>query len=159
MPRARTTLLDMFKHILVPTDGSAVAAHGVKAGVRLARALGAKMTAVYVRPPYLPPLYAEAAVAVVPGYAVEDHERITKKEAAKALTAVARTATAARVRCATVDATHIHAWEAILKAAKEHKCDAIVMSSHGRGGLSRVLLGSETARVLAHATIPVLVTH
>src|SRR6266699_2745936 len=127
----------MFKHILVPTDGSKLAAKGIKVGVRLARALGAKVTGVYVILPYVPPVYGEMGV-VLPGTALEEYRKFSQRAADKALAAVKREAKAA--------------------SARKRKCDAIVMATHGQGGISGLLLGSVTSRVLAHSKIPVVVT-
>jgi nucleotide-binding universal stress UspA family protein len=147
----------MFKHILIPTDGSRLAAKGLKAGLRLAKALGAKVTGVYVIGPYVPPVYADASVGYVPGLTFQDYEKVAKAHAAKALAAIERAAAAAGVRCVTQQVTAMHPWQGILKVARARKCDAIAMASHGRSGLGGLLLGSETARVLAHSKIPVLV--
>jgi nucleotide-binding universal stress UspA family protein len=147
----------MFKHILIPTDGSRLALKGIKAGVRLAKALGAKVTGVYVILPYVPPMYAEAAVMYVPGATPQDYEKAAKAHAAKSLAVIERAARSAGVRCATRQVTDLHPWQGILKAARARKCDAIAMASHGRSGLGGLILGSETARVLAHSKTPVLV--
>jgi nucleotide-binding universal stress UspA family protein len=147
----------MYKHILLPTDGSRLAAKGVKAGVRLARALGAKVTAVYVMPRYMPPVYGDAA-AFVPEITPERFNQAMKKEAAKALAPVQAIARAAGLRCATETVADMQPWQGILRVARSKKCDLIAMASHGRGGLGGLLLGSETARVLAHSKIPVLVS-
>jgi nucleotide-binding universal stress UspA family protein len=147
----------MFKHILVTTDGSPLAAKGARAGIRLAKALGARVSAVYVIGPYVPPTYAETVVMYVPGVTPEDYDKATAAQAAKALAVVERAAKDAGVRCTTEHVDAVHPWQGILKAARRRNCDAIVMASHGRSGLGGLLLGSETARVLAHSKIPVLV--
>ena len=147
----------MFRHILVPTDGSRLAAKGVKAGVRLAKALGARVTGVYVKFPYLPPAYAEAAM-YIPYMDEKAYRKVAETQARKALAVVEAEARKARVRCATRSAMTARPWEAILKAARAGKCDGIVMATHGRGGLGGLILGSETQRVIAHSKIPVLVT-
>jgi nucleotide-binding universal stress UspA family protein len=147
----------MYKHILLPTDGSKLAAKGVKAGVKLAKALGAKVTGVYVLPRYMPPVYGDAAV-LVPEINPQRFNQAMKKNAAKALSVVEAEARAAGVRCDTATPTDTQPWQGILSAARSKKCDAIAMASHGRGGLGGLILGSETARVLAHSKIPVLVT-
>ena len=90
----------MFKHILISTDGSKLAAKGVKAGVKLAKALGAKITAAYVIPLYSPPMYGEAVV-YVPGVSPQEYRQISEKAARKALAAVEIEARTAGVRCAT----------------------------------------------------------
>ena len=148
----------MFKHILVPTDGSKLAARGYKAGIKLAGALGARVTGVYVILPYMPPMYGEAAMYYVPGLSPQEYEKSSKEAARKALAAVEREAKASGVRCTTRFVTAAHPHEGILKTARAAKCDAICMATHGRGGLGGLILGSETQRVLAHAKIPVIVT-
>jgi len=146
----------MFRKILVPTDGSRLASKGVKAGVRLAADLGARVVGVYVIPPYAPPVYGEA-VMYVPGTSPQDYKKMSERQAKKALAAVEIEAQAASVPCETQYVTSAQPWEGILKVARGKKCDAVAMASHGRGGLGGLLLGSETNRVLAHSKIPVLV--
>jgi nucleotide-binding universal stress UspA family protein len=146
----------MFRKILVPTDGSRLAAKGVKAGVRLAAGLGARVVGVYVIPPYTPPMYGEAAM-YVPGVDPQEYKKATERQARKVLAAVEIEAQAAGVPCETQFVTSAQPWEGILKVARGKKCDAVAMASHGRGGLGGLLLGSETSRVLAHSKIPVLV--
>ena len=147
----------MFKHILVPTDGSKLAAKGVKAGVKLAKALGARVTGVYVIQPYFPPMYGEG-VAYVPSLSPQEYKKYSEKAARRALAAVEIEARAAGVRCAIQFVTDPQPWGGTLRVARTRKCDAIAMASHGRGGLGGVLLGSQTQRVLAHSKIPVLVS-
>lgn len=146
----------MLKHILIPTDGSRLAAKGVRAGVRLARALRARATGVYVMLPFMPPVYGEAAV-YYPAFSLGDYDKIAAKEAKKALAAIEREARSAGVKCATRILKEAVPWRGILKAARAAKCDAIVMASHGRGGIGGLILGSETQYVLAHSRIPVVV--
>lgn len=145
----------MFKHILIPTDGSRLALKGVKAGVRLARALGARVSGLYVIPPYVAPMYGEGAI-YVPGYSVTEYKRQGAAAAKKAFAPVISEARAAGVPFVT-KVVQGRPWEGILRAARAGKCDAVVMASHGRGGIGGVILGSETQRVLAHSKIPVLV--
>jgi nucleotide-binding universal stress UspA family protein len=128
----------------------------VKAGVKLAKSLRARVTAVYVIPRYVPPVVPEAAV-YIPEITLEQYNRAMKKEAARALRVVETEARAAGVRCDTAMPTDHQAWQGILRTARSKKCDAIVMASHGRGGFGGLILGSETARVLAHSKIPVVV--
>jgi nucleotide-binding universal stress UspA family protein len=146
----------MYKHILIPTDGSKLAAKGVKAGVRLAAALGAKITGVYVIAPYRPPMYGEGTI-YVQGSSPKEHEKLSEQQAKKALAAIEIEAETAGVACATRFLIAPQPWQGILKMARARKCGAIVMASHGRGGLGGLILGSETTRVLARSTIPVLV--
>jgi len=147
----------MFRNILIPTDGSPLAARGVKAGVRLAKALGAKVNGFYVMFPYFPPVYGEAALYYVPGLSAKDGRKAHEKQAKKALDALRAEAARAHVRCSTRLATLGQPWQAILREARLRRCDAIVMASHGRGGLGGLILGSETTHVLANSKIPVLV--
>ena len=148
----------MVKHIALPTDGSKLADKGVKAGVQLAQALGARVTGIYVVPPYRPSVYGEAALYYVPGASPEDYKKQCLGAAKKALAAVQTEAQSAGVRCETRIVTARRPHEGILRAARAAKCDAIAMASHGRGAIGGVLLGRETSRVLAHSKLPVLVT-
>ena len=147
----------MFKHILIPTDGSRLSLKGVKAGVGLAKALRARVTGVYVIPPFMPVAYGDAAV-YVPSISPQEYRRHSEAAARKALAAVEAEAKKARVRCRTKFVTSARTFEGVLKVARSEKCDAISMASHGRGGLTGALLGSETMRVLSHSKLPVLVT-
>jgi nucleotide-binding universal stress UspA family protein len=148
----------MYRHILLPTDGSKLAMKGARAGIRLARALGARVSAVYVMPRYLPPIYGEAMVYAVPdGVSAQAWKKQVAAQTGKALGAIEREARAAGVRFSGRTVTDAQPWAGILRAARAGRCDAIAMASHGRGGLGGLLLGSETSRVLAHSKIPVIV--
>ncbi len=147
----------MFRHILIPTDGSRLAAPGIRAGVRLARALGARVSGVYVMPPMPFRGYDENAILYA-GLSVHDWRNHYRKAARKALAVVESEARAAKVPCNTSVARNVWPWKGILRAARSRKCDAIVMASHGRGAVGGLILGSETQRLLAHSRIPVLVT-
>ena len=146
----------MFKHILIPTDGSRLAAKGIKAGVKLAKALGARVTGVYVAAPYTPPMYDESAM-YLGNLSQKDYKQAVAQQSKKALAAVESEAAAAKVPCKIEMQTDPLPWRAILRVASARKCDAIAMASHGRSGISGLILGSETMRVLAHSKIPVLV--
>jgi nucleotide-binding universal stress UspA family protein len=147
----------MFKHILVSTDGSRLSLKGIKAGVRLAAALGAKVTGVCVIPPWRTPVYGEGVTYGVPRSPAQYKEAM-EKAARKTLAAVEIEAEMAGVPCATQFVTAERAWEGILRVAKARRCDLLSIASHGRGGLGGLLIGSETQRVLAHSKLPVLVT-
>jgi nucleotide-binding universal stress UspA family protein len=149
--------MTMYKHILVPTDGSSLAARGAREGVRLAKALGARISAVYVAAPYAPPAYGEGIVYSPGPFSTSEYKKLTEKLAKKALGGVERAAQAAGVRCRTRVVTDPQPWRGILRAARAERCDAIVMGSHGRGAVAGLILGSETNRVLAHSKLPVLV--
>ena len=146
----------MFRHILIPTDGSKLSARGVKAGIRLAQALGARITALHVIPPYVAPFGGDALL-YVPTVSAREYQKACERTAQKILAGVRSEARKARVACAGVSVTDGQPWGGILRVARLKKCDAIVMASHGRGGLGGLLLGSETQRVLSHSKLPVLV--
>jgi len=146
----------MYKHILIPTDGSKIAGEAAKAGVRLAKTLGARVTAFFAAPPATPIVFK----GIVPvGYqAPEEHEASIQKAADSYLGAVERAAKAAGVACEVLSVTSDYPAEAIVAAAKKRRCDLIFMASHGRRGVRREsLLGSETQKVLSESPIPVLV--
>ena len=146
----------MFTHILVPTDGSKLSEKAIKTAATLAKTLSAKVTGVYVIPPYVPPVYGEAAI-YVPEVTPKRYKEITAREAKTALTTVEAVAKTAGIDCKTVAVTADQAWEGIVRTAHSKGCDLIVMASHGRRGLSGLLLGSETTKVLTHSKTPVLV--
>jgi len=146
----------LYAHILLPTDGSSLATRGAKAGVLLAKALGAKITLVFVGIPYPSAVYGDAEVYYA-GPSPSEHKRFTEEAAQKAFASVVLAAKRAGVDFTTQLAVNSRPWQGILKTARARKCDAIVMASHGRSGLAGLFLGSETQRVLAHSSIPVLV--
>jgi nucleotide-binding universal stress UspA family protein len=146
-----------YKHILVPTDGSNLSLKAAKEAAALARHVGAKITALYVIAPYMPPLTADGAMLVQHGYDQKAYKTATEKHAANALAQVAKVAAAAKVKCAQLHVMDPQPWSGIIGAAKKSKCDLIVMASHGRRGLAGLLLGSETTKVLTHSKTPVLV--
>ena len=144
----------MFKHFLIPTDGSPLSRKAAKAGIALARRLGARVTA-FSAIEVMQPVFAE-------GYALSQRdydafERRSRDVARKRVAAVGKMAKAAGVRHASVVRRAISPYEGIIAAAKKGKCDAIFMASHGRRGLSRLIMGSVTQRVLSHARKPVVV--
>jgi nucleotide-binding universal stress UspA family protein len=147
----------MYKHILLPTDGSRLAGKGAAEGVRLAKALGARVTGIYVAAPfYRPPTYLEGGV-YIPGIPPKVYRKHSEALAKKALAPIEAAARKARVRCATRMLTAPRASDGILKAARALRCDAIAMSSRCRRGFDAVLLGSETRRVLLSSKVPVVV--
>ena len=141
----------MFRHLLVPTDGSRLAERGVRAGVRFAAALGARVSGVYV----LQAIPARGASYA--GVPAREWARRFEAAARKALAVIEIEAELARVPCTTAVVRNARPWKGILAAAHRRGCDAIVIASHGRSGLGGLLLGSETANVLSHSRIPVLV--
>ncbi len=146
----------LYARILLPTDGSPLSTRGAKAGVKLAKALGAKITVVYVGMPYASTVYGDAAVYYA-GPSPKEHKRFSEEVAKKAFAPVVLEAERAGVDCSTLLAVNSRPWEGILKTARARNSEAIVMASHGRSGLGGLFLGSETQRVLAHSRIPVLV--
>ena len=145
----------MYKHILVATDGSKLSQKAVTHAIALAQALGAKMTVFYASPDYPLPAYADGVV--YEPVSKKEYAALANQEAEKILSAIAQKAEAGGLECATVHTIAPAPWEAILAAAKKSKADAIVMASHGRRGVSALLLGSETQKVLTHSKIPVIV--
>ncbi len=143
----------MYTHILIPTDGSELAEKAVRHGIELAKRIGAKVTALTVLPPFHM-LTTDTAMLedTAPQYKIHMLDN-----AKKILGAVASAAKAAGVACDTLQAEHEHPYEGIIAAAKSKGCDLIVMASHGRHGISAIVLGSETVKVLTHSKIPVLV--
>jgi nucleotide-binding universal stress UspA family protein len=145
----------MFKNILIPVDGSALSRKAAQKGVALAKATGAKVTGFHVAPAYKFSVHADYAYAefVRP----DEFEAKSKQVASRHLDVVKKVATAAGVGYAGHFATSDFPADAIVKAATKYKCDAIFMASHGRTGLSKLILGSETNKVLANAKMPVIV--
>ncbi|HLX79111.1 MAG TPA: universal stress protein [Burkholderiales bacterium] len=146
----------MFKHILVSTDGSKLSLKAIKAATRLAKVTGASVTGVYVIAPYVRPAYGEG-VTYAGGISFKRYREVTEREARKALLAVEVEAKVAGIEYRAAMVIANNPWEGIIRTAKAKKCNLIVMSSHGRRGLSGLLLGSETHKVLTHCKMPVLV--
>jgi len=145
----------MFRNILVPTDGSPLSRKAARLAVQFAKEQGAKVTAFYVAPAYQPGIIEDySAKAFV---SPQQYLANVKPRAAKILDSVKSAAVKADVLFAGNYATNNYPYLEIVKAAQRNKCDLIIMASHGRRGLSRLLLGSETNKVLAHSKIPVLV--
>lgn len=145
----------MFKHILIPTDGSPVAAKAINAGVALAAEMGASVTGFFAVEPPPTHLYGEGYLA--DRRLVEELERRSRDVAQQSVDEIATAAKAAGVKCDTVVATAVLPYRGIIDTAKDKRCDAIFMASNGHRGLAGLLLGSVTNKVLTHSTIPVLV--
>jgi nucleotide-binding universal stress UspA family protein len=146
----------MYKHILVPTDGSKLSEKAIKIAARFAAASGARITAIYVVPEGVPTLFSGEKL-YGSGVLGRQYQALVKSEANKALAVVEIEAEIAGVPYASVRAVAESPWRAILRAARSRHCDLIVMASHGRSGVKALALGSQTTRVLAHSKIPVLV--
>ena len=147
----------MFRNILVPTDGSARSRRAIGRAVRLAKEQKARVTALWVAPVWQPNLYAYDESVPAGFISPRQFAANTRTIAARQLGAVRKAAAAARVPCRIVSAQSNFPHLEIIKAARRNRCDLIVMASHGRRGISRMLLGSQTSMVLAHASIPVMV--
>ena len=146
----------MYKHILVPTDGSPLSLKAVKEAAALAKALKGRISALYVIAPFSPPMSGDGYLPRV-GELQAAYKKATEEAASKALKKAEATARAAKVACTTAHVVNDQPWAGIIKAAKDSKCDVIVMASHGRRGIAGFLLGSETTKVLTHSKTPVLV--
>jgi len=140
----------MYRHILIPTDGSKLAEHGVAHGLALANSVGAKVSVIFVVEPFseMTGRFLEA---------VAKYAELRKEQAVTTLDHAANAAREAGVSCETIQVENAQPHQAIIAAAEEKGCDLIVMSSHGRSGLSMLLIGSVTNKVLTQAKIPVLV--
>lgn len=143
----------MYKHLLVPIDGSKLSDKAVTRAVELAKATGARITLMHVVPEYPMQIYAEGVSVTM--VSRRDFAKAMKDDATKLLDRVAGKIKAVEV--GTLQATGNAPWEAILAGAKKVKADTIVMASHGRRGIASLLLGSETTKVLTHSKVPVLV--
>jgi nucleotide-binding universal stress UspA family protein len=143
----------MHKHILMPTDGSELSQKAIEYGLALAKSVNAKVTVVTVSAPFYtwgiePPLTTEF---------LEEYEKQRKRQSERYLESAKELAVAAGVACAVAHVEHDQPYRAIIDTAVGKSCDLIVMASHGRRGVSAIVLGSETVKVLTHSTIPVLV--
>ncbi|WP_374586934.1 universal stress protein [Ideonella dechloratans] len=142
----------MYSHILVPTDGSDISAKAVETAISMAKLLGAKLSTISVKEPF--PYSAISEMQPVPPQEFYDaQERI----ATARVKAVSDAAKAVGLDCEGFTVEAVHPWEAICDLAKDKGCDLVVMASHGRRGVSALLLGSETQKVLTHSPLPVLV--
>lgn len=146
----------MYKCILVPTDGSPLSHKAAKKAVQLAKEQNAKVVGLYVAPAYRTSVFEESFVPA-DFMTPQQYAARTKKTAQKHLDFIKKAAEQAGVACTLAHAASEFPYMEIVKAAQRHRCDLIFMASHGRRGLSRLLLGSETSKVLAHSRIPVLV--
>lgn len=145
----------MVRNILLPTDGTPLCKSAIQAGVKLAAALGARVTGLYAAPPATPIVYRRLLPV---GYTTpKHHEEMIEQAAERNLRVIEQAAKAAGVQCECVTVTTDFPADAILAVAKKKKCDLIVMASHSRKGISAMLLGSQTQKVLAGSPVPVLV--
>lgn len=147
----------MYKHILIPTDGSERSARALREGAAFASTLGAKLSVVHVTRP----LHSMLGEPITVGAMTEEarafvHEYLTA-DAEAALSAAGTIAEEAGVACDAIRAENEHIYQGIIDTARERGCDLIAMASHGRSGLQGIVLSSETVKVLIHSKIPVLV--
>ena len=143
----------MYKRILVPTDGSPVSEHAVGAAIEFARACGSEIVALSIAVPEPLLQSVEGAMVVDPGQQIDE----LRTHAQDLVAAIATRAQGAGVACTAVTMASLDPGEAIVQAARDNACQLIVMGSHGRRGLSRLLMGSVTQAVLAYAPVPVMV--
>ena len=143
----------MFRHILLPTDGSPLSEAVIRKGIQLAKAIDAKVTGFCV----IPKLRYVSYDYELGSEFKKQAETAVRAAANKNLLVIEKAAKEAGVPCETASETSDQPYEAIIEAAQKRNCDLIVMASHGRRGVNALLLGSETQKVLTHSKIPVLV--
>jgi len=144
----------MFKHVLIPTDGSALSRKAVKAGISFAKAIGAKITAYHALDTAQPYIVADGAIGISALKALEQQAR---ERGEKFVAEAVKDAARAGVPYKTFISRPATPYEGIIEAAKKKRCDAIFMASHGRGAFASLVLGSVTQKVLAHSKVPVVV--
>ena len=143
----------MYKHILIPTDGSELSKKALQHGAALATAVGADLTVLTVSAPF-------QAFVIEPSVIMESldqYREIISSQSTKVLEAARQIVSKENVTCEVLHVHHEYPYQAIIDTAKNIGCDLIVMASHGRHGMSAILLGSVTAKVLVHCAVPVLV--
>ncbi len=143
----------MYAHILIATDGSELAGKAVEQGLTLAKTLGSKATAITVTEPWTAAVSGEWAVA----FPVEEYENSAAANAQRILNRVQEISQRIGIACETVHVKDQFPAEGIVEEAKARGCDLIVMSSHGRRGLAKFVLGSQATRVLTHSDVPMLI--
>jgi nucleotide-binding universal stress UspA family protein len=143
----------MYKHILVATDGSDLARKAVAQAIALAKALGSQLTAVTVTEPWEAVVVGEASIVLPPA----DYDTAVARQAEQILALARQAAAESGLDCHGVHMQNRKPGEGVVQIAKDRGCDLIVMASHGRRGLTRLLIGSVANEVVTHSTIPVLV--
>jgi nucleotide-binding universal stress UspA family protein len=147
----------MYKHILVPLDGSDLSRKAQAEATALACSVGAKMTVIHVVAPFHLHIQPWASSPQIHGRIEGEHLDEQKKSAQAMVDAAAEQVKTAGVECTGLAVVNEYPFRGIIETASERHCDLILMSSHGRRGLEGLLLGSETVKVLTHSTIPVLI--
>ncbi len=143
----------MYKHFLIAVDESVLSFGALEQGLALAKAVGAKVTAATVTEPWTTVITGDAAIA----FPIDEYERSATKSANEILSRAQADAEKSGVECSVVHMKDAHPSDGILAAAEENNCDLIVMGSHGRRGLSRLLLGSQANSVVSQSKVPVLI--
>ena len=143
----------MFKHILIPTDGSALSMTAVQNALQLARDVKAKVTVITVMEPF----HIFSLDSTQLADTRNAYEKHAEEAAERCLAGAKRQAEALGVECEAIHVEHAMPYKAITDTAAAKGCDLIAMASHGRRGAAALILGSETAKVLTHSSIPVLV--
>jgi nucleotide-binding universal stress UspA family protein len=143
----------MFKHVLLPTDGSNLSQAAIQKGVQFAKSMTAKITGISVMPEQRYYLYQTDITVQVKEETAKQHSL----QANRNLSVIEKAAKEAGVPCETLCEISDHPYETIIRVAEQKGCDLIMMASHGRRGVKGLLLGSETQKVLTHSKIPVLV--
>jgi nucleotide-binding universal stress UspA family protein len=147
----------MYKRILIATDGSELSHNAIASGIELARLSGASVVGVHARPPLAAACYGDGSI-MVPVDAEVVHREQTTAVASRFIADIEKAARKSGVPFVGIHVEDASPADAILRIADQQRCDLIVMASHGRKGLSRLLIGSETNKVLAHSRLPVLIT-
>lgn len=143
----------MFRHILLPTDGSELSRDTARRAVSFAQAMGARITAIYVKGA----ISTDYEGDFIDPSALDRISHAVNKKAKEYLGFVKKLCKEAEVECRTVAASGAHPYEEIIRVATEDDCDLVFMASHGRRGLQSLLLGSETQKVLTYSSVPVLI--
>lgn len=149
--------MDLFSHLLAPTDGSPLSRDAAERAVAIAAAMKARLTFFHAKPERRMSFFGGEGGGFVDQMPAEEFERQAQQQARAHLDALAASARAAGVDCEGVIADAGAPWEGIIEVATARSCDLIVMASHGRRGIKSLILGSETQKVLTHSKIPVLV--
>ena len=144
----------MYKHILLPTDGSRITQNAIAEGIALAKSIGARVTGIHVTAPF----HVFTANPLMMADTENEYDAETETISADVLSVIEKLAREKQVVFKGVHARGERPWEEIIKTADAEGCDLIMMASHGRTGVAGVLIGSETQKVLTHSKIPVLVT-
>lgn len=143
----------MFKHILLPTDGSPLSEVAVKKAMQFAKSIGARVTGLYV----IDPFHLFTTEGEMLADTKERYEKDSRAHARSSLSVIYNAAKENGVTCDCITETSSHPYAVIVETAEKKGCDLITMASHGRRGIQAVLIGSETIKVLTHTRIPVLV--